>query len=78
MTLNQNKTKMKISMPKDAMDDQRKPQKENLSIATRVSKLEEDMCDVVAQLKNITNANNNGLVIRIDQTKSRITSSKEV
>ena len=78
MTLNQNKTKRKISIPKDAMDDQRKPQKENLPIATRMGKLEDDMCDVVAQLKNITNAINNGLGIRIDQTKSQITRNKEV
>ena len=62
MTLNQNKTKRKISIPKDDMHYQRKPQNENIPITDRVSKLEEDVVGVVAQLKNITNVIKNGLV----------------
>ena len=77
MTLNQNKSKRKISIPKDAMDVQRNHQKETLSMAARMCKLEEDIVDLVAQLKNMTKVINNGLVITMDQTKSRITRNKE-
>ena len=70
MTLNQIKTNRKILMPKDDLHDQRKPQNENLSMTARMSKLEEDMFDMAAQLKNITNAINNGLVITVGQPKS--------
>ena len=57
-------------MPKDDLHDQRNPQNENLSMTARMSKLEEDMFDMAAQLKNITNAINNGLVITVGQPKS--------